>query len=92
MIPKYIKPYLWSYDTEKLELQKNKERIITNILNLGSKKATDWLFKKYQEKEIKKMVTNPLPGEWSEKSLNYWSIIFKTKPKIRKRDVLQYSR
>jgi len=40
MIPKYVKPYLWSYDTKKLDLQKNKERIITNILNLGSKKAT----------------------------------------------------
>ena len=88
MIPKYVKPYLWSYDTKKLDLRKNKERIITNILNLGSKKATDWLFEKYQTKEIKKIVAEPLPGEWNKKSLNYWSLMLKTKPVIRKRNAL----
>ena len=40
MIPRYVQPFLWSYDIEKLSLKNNKKRIITNVLNLGSAKAT----------------------------------------------------
>ena len=92
MVPKFLQPYLWSYDLKKLDPKKNKERIITNILNLGDRKATKWLFKQYNKEEIKEVVKNPLPGEWNEKSLNYWSLIFNVKPKIRKRNVLQNSK
>ena len=76
-----FKPFLWSFDISKMDIQKNKERIITNVLNFGTKEATDLLFKIYNKKEIKKHVENPLPGEWNDKSLNYWSIIFNIKPK-----------
>jgi len=71
-----FKPFLWSYDIKKIDLEKNKDRIITNVLNLGTKEATDLLFKVYKRKDITKMVACPMPGEWSKKSLNYWSIIF----------------
>ncbi|MEA1962973.1 MAG: hypothetical protein U9M94_01905 [Patescibacteria group bacterium] len=76
MIPKYIQPFLWSYDIKKMDIKKNKKRIITNVLNLGSAKATFWLFKIYSKKDIKKAVINPMPGEWNDKSLNFWSLIF----------------
>lgn len=77
-----FKPFLWSYDIEKIDLEKNKKRIITNVLNLGTKEATDLLFEIYDRNEIKQYVRNPLPGEWNDKSLNYWSIIFNIKPKL----------
>lgn len=86
-----FKPFLWSFDISKMDIQKNKKRIITNILNLGTKETTDLLFKIYDKKEIKKQVENPLPGEWSDKSLNYWSIIFDIKSKKTKH-VLRYFR
>ena len=76
MIPKYVQPFLWSYDIKKLSLKDNKKRIITNVLNLGSAKATSWLFGVYSKKDIKKIVLNPMSGEWSDKSLNFWSLIF----------------
>lgn len=81
-ILKKFQPFLWSYDIEKIDLEKNKKRIITNVLNLGTKEATDLLFEIYDRKDIKQQVKNPLPGEWSNKSLNYWSIIFDIKPKL----------
>jgi len=87
MIPKYVKPFLWSYDTGKINEEKDKKRIITNVLNLGTRKATDWLFDNYDEKDIKASISSPLPGEWNEKSLNLWSIVFKIKPKTK--NVLQ---
>ena len=76
MIPKYIQPFLWSYNVKELDIKKNKKRIITNVLNLGSAKATSWLFKMYSKKDIKKAIADPMPGEWNAKSLNFWSLIF----------------
>ncbi len=83
-----FKPFLWSFDISKLDVSKNKRRIITNVLNYGTYDATELLFKVYSREEIKKQVENPLPGQWSDKSLNYWSIIFDIKPKKIK-DVLR---
>ena len=86
-----FKPFLWSYDISKIDLERDKERIITNILNLGTKEATDLLFKLYKKSNIAKTVKHPLPGEWNDKSLNYWSIIFNIKPKKTK-NVLRHIR
>jgi hypothetical protein len=73
MLPKFIKPFLWYHDFKKIDLQKDKQRIILNILNIGTKKATDWLFDFYPKSEIKKIVINyGSKGELSKKSLNYW--------------------
>ena len=75
MPPKFIKPFLWYHDFEKIDLQKDKKRIILNILNIGTKKATDWLFNFYSKSEIKKIIINHgLLGELSKKSLNYWTL------------------
>lgn len=87
MLPKNLAPFLWSSDLKKINLEKDKKRVITNILNLGSKKATDWLFKQYDKKTIKQVIQKPLPGEWNKKSLNLWQIVFgikKTKTASRK--------
>jgi len=88
MIPSYAQPFLWSYDVNKLDLQRDKRRIITNILNLGTAESTDWLFKTYHKEDIKKAIIDPLPGEWDEKSLNFWSLILNIKPGSIKRNVL----
>ncbi len=72
MLPKFIKVFLWFNDFEKLDAQRDKQRI---ILNIGSKKATDWLFDYYPKEEIKKVIINSgAKGELSDKSLNYWTL------------------
>lgn len=78
-IKKQFAPFLWSYDIRQLDLIRDKKRIITNVLNYGTKKATDLLLEFYPKKELIDAITNPLPGEWSKRSINYWSIIFKVK-------------
>ncbi len=76
MIPSFVKPYLWFNDLEKIDPQKNKNRIILNVLNLGSKQATDWLFDIYSTQTIKKVIKNyGAKGELSDKSLNYWTLV-----------------
>ena len=79
-----FKPFLWSFDVEKMDLDRDKARIITNVLNFGTKKATDQLLRVYSKEQIKEQIANPKPGEWDNKSLNYWSIIFDIKPKNTK--------
>ena len=79
-LPSSLKPYFWSYDFDKLNKEGDKKRIITQILNLGSKEATDWVFSVYTKKEIIDSIRHPLPGEWNKKSLNYWSLLLDSKP------------
>ena len=86
MIPAFIQPYFWSYDVSQLDLKKNKKRIITNVLNLGTKKATKWLFDTYRKEEIIEVIKTPLPGEWSTKSLHFWSFVFGVKESKTKRN------
>jgi len=83
-----FKPFLWSYDLSKFDLDIDKERIITNVLNWGTKNATDLLFEIYSFDEIKKIVENPRSGEWHNKSLNYWCIFFGIEP-IKIKNVLR---
>lgn len=85
MIPAKIKPFLWSYDTKKINKKRDKKRIITNILNIGNDGALKWLFKNYDKKDIRENIKKPLAGEWNNKSLNFWSLIFGVKPQIKKR-------
>jgi len=80
MIPQFVRPFLWSYNTDALDLSRDKKRIITNVLNFGTDEATNWLFKTYTKEDIKSCVINPLPGEWNKKSMNFWSLIFNIQP------------
>ena len=76
MPPKIIRPFLWSSDIKKINLRADKKRIILNVLNFGTKPATDWLFNFYSRSEIKSaVISQGAKGELSAKSLNYWSLI-----------------
>ena len=82
MPPKLIQQFLWFSDLKKIDLQRDKKRIILNLLNLGSKKATDWLFDFYPKAEIKTTLINyGAKGELSAKSLNYWNLVLNIDPK-----------
>jgi len=79
-IPEFISPYLWSYDVSRLDLEKDKKRIITNVLNYGTKEATDWLFQMYKKEDIAEAIKHPFPGEWNKKSMRFWSLILGVQP------------
>ena len=75
-----FKPFLWSYDVVAMDLARDKERIITNVLNYGTKEATDLLRMVYDAHDIQSVLRRPKTGEWNAKSLNYWSIIYDIEP------------
>jgi hypothetical protein len=86
MCPKFIEPYLWFSDTKTIDLKKDYIRIILNVLNIGDKKATDWLFKQYSKTRIKQVILSyGAKGELSDKSLNYWTLLLN----INKKDLIK---
>ena len=52
-LPKFLKAYFWSVKFNELELDKDKDYIIHQILAFGDLKAIRWLLKVYGKKNIK---------------------------------------
>src|SRR3990172_5471646 len=74
-LPKFLQPYLASYDVSRLDLEVDKRLIITQILNWGDTKATKWLLNKYEFEDLKEVVAKPARGMWTPKALSYWQKI-----------------
>lgn len=75
-LPKFLQPYLASYDLARLDAKKNKKLIITEILNKGDDRALRWLGKTYSQRETKEAIASPIRGMWLENILSYWRKIF----------------
>ncbi|MBU1102841.1 hypothetical protein KJ853_04300 [Patescibacteria group bacterium] len=75
-LPESFQRALWSYDLGKLDAQKDKIEIITQILNHGNPHDLKLLFEIYSEEEIKEIIENPRRGVWFEKVLNFWVTVF----------------
>ncbi len=88
-IPKFIEPYLWWIKLGDLDLENDKKRIITNVLNYGNKQATDWLARVYSEKDIKKVLQKPLAGEWNEKSYFFWALIYGVSATLKPKEIFK---
>ena len=88
-IPKFIAPCLWSYDISEMDSEKDKELIITQVLNYGDAKRIKWLYLVYTEDDIKEVVSHPRRGLWFPRVLNFWETILEIKiPKERREKAL----
>lgn len=56
MLPVAVQNCLWSFDLKKVDPGLHKRRIILNVLNLGSREASKWLFAYYSRELIKDVV------------------------------------
>lgn len=72
-IPKRMKYLFWSYDIGSLDLEEDKDYIITQVLNYGTWDDLKLLYKFYSEKDIEEVVSHPQRGIWFEKTLNFWT-------------------
>jgi len=76
-LPRFLQPYLASYDLKKLDGNHPfvRREIISQVLNLGDDRAVRWLFGNYTSEQIEEAVRNPGKGSWFGDSLRYWSKI-----------------
>ncbi len=87
-LPKSVESVLWSYDTNKIDLELHKKLIIAQVLNYGTKEATDWLFQTYDLDQIRKVSQSIPSGQWDKKSLALWSLYLNIKPVPKLKRVL----
>jgi hypothetical protein len=80
-LPRAVKASLWSYDTDALDLERDKERIIFNVLNYGSDEAARWACATYSQKDLVGVIEGSVRSAWSPKSLAFWSAVLRARPK-----------
>ncbi len=78
-IPRHAAPCFPSCSIKILDLEKDKDLIITKILNYGNPERIRWLYSAYSTAEIKEVILNPRRGVWFPKVLNFWEIMLKVK-------------
>jgi hypothetical protein len=71
-IPIYLQTYLASYDLTRMSVERDKDIIITEILNKGDEEALKWLTSTYSKEEVKQMIVAPTRGMWMKRTLQYW--------------------
>ena len=76
-VPKFLQPYLASYELSKLDKDSDdvRKEVISQVLNLGDQKAVRWVFRTYSLGTIKEALRRPLRGIWFYDSLVYWQKI-----------------
>ena len=75
-VPRFLQTYLASYKLSSLDIRKDKDLIITEVLNKGDEKALIWLTKTYSKEDVKKVVSSPIRGVWFKTVLEYWLKVF----------------
>jgi hypothetical protein len=82
-LPAAVRSTLWSHDLSGIDPQRDRELIITQVLNYGNWQAVLWLLETYGEKEVRKVVRKPRRGMWWPRVLNYWQVVLEaTIPKL----------
>ncbi len=74
-LPAEFQRLLWSYDMKKMDADRNKDEVITQVLNYGSWIDVKLLEQMYSEKDIRDVIAAPQRGVWFEKVLNFWTIV-----------------
>lgn len=80
MIPTSVKATLWSYDSSKIDLKKDKVTIIQQVLNFGGEEGVLWLFATYGRGEIARIAGTIPVTSWDRKSLKFWSLVLQINP------------
>lgn len=83
MLPVILKPFFWSYDFASLNPEKHKKLIVGQVLNFGTKEATDWLFSHYSKKTVADTASTIPLGAWNKKSLALWKLVLDIDPEER---------
>ncbi|KKQ18817.1 MAG: hypothetical protein US31_C0001G0004 [Berkelbacteria bacterium GW2011_GWA1_36_9] len=74
-LPVSLKPMFWSYDFTKLNSDKDKQRIIINIINYGKWKDWQWLVDCYGKDEVKKNIETIQATEFRPEALKLISLL-----------------
>ena len=69
MLPQSVKSVLWSYDTNIIDIVADRKLIVSQVLNFGSKEATDWAMSNYGKMGIREVALSILGADGTK---NLW--------------------
>ncbi|MBI2017704.1 hypothetical protein HYS92_01490 [Candidatus Daviesbacteria bacterium] len=70
-LPSFLKQYFWDVDFNKIDKNQNAPYVVHRILDQGKDKAIKWMFRTYDKKLIKEVVTKR--RGFSAKKVNFWA-------------------
>ena len=71
---------LWSYDIARLDMIRDRAIIIKNVLDFGTKEATDWVRQIYTAEDIREVIIHTPRSSWDKKSLALWTLLYSVEP------------
>lgn len=72
-LPKFLKPYFWDVDSNRIDPQKSAQYVIARLLDRGNDQAIRWLLENYSKDLIKQVVTSR--RGFSPKTANLWALL-----------------
>ena len=75
-IPDSVRACLWFANLDLLDLEREREIVISSILNRGTWSAVRWLCQFYGEEKVRKTISHPKRGFWFPQSLRFWLLFF----------------
>ena len=84
--PRFLKPYFWEIDFEKLDVKRRPQYVITRILEYGNLEAVRWLRRYFSVRQINMALRRT--RQLSRKSALFWAVV----QGIKKEEVLCLSK
>ena len=75
-MPLSFKPLLWSLRWDDIDIERDKEDIILNIINEGTLEQWRWLIDTYGKEMIRRILEGRLETEFHPESLRLAKIVF----------------
>lgn len=82
-IPKSLIPFFQEYDFDEMGLESHKIVIIGRVLEFGTTRELEWLFKTYKQEDVKNFIKEYGYRKLTARSFNFWRIVLGIK-KYRK--------
>lgn len=74
LIPRQLERFFWDVDFTAIDTERNKDYIITKILEYGDFDALKWLFGNFVSDDIQQVLIER--RGFSQKTANFWRVFF----------------
>lgn len=72
-LPKYLKPFFWDVDFDRLSVRKSRRFIIARLMEHGDDLAVSFLLKTYSQEDMATVVRQS--RSLSQRSRNFWKVL-----------------
>ena len=75
-LPSFLRPLLWSFRWDDIDIEKDKEDIIVNTINEGTLDQWRWIIKVYGREAIRRILETRMETEFHPESRNLAKAMF----------------